>query len=157
APCRSVAAEDIRGLQRRTRQERRALRGRPHRRDKMLERARDLAERLEGDAGIERRRVELLMSEQHLDHANVGLLLEQMRGKAMPQRVQGYRLVDLGHQRRGMAGAVELACRERVDPVLPGKQPALWPRFLPPGPQQIEEIPREHDIAVLVALALLDP
>src|SRR6185437_13887799 len=81
----------------------------------------------------------------------------KMRGKAIPQRVQGYRLVDLGHQRRGMAGAVELACRERVDPVLPGKQPALWPRFLPPGPQQIEEIPREHDIAVLVALALLDP
>src|ERR1700748_135007 len=37
----------------------RALRGRLHRRDQLLERAGDLAERLEGDAGVERRRIEL--------------------------------------------------------------------------------------------------
>ena len=54
----------------------------------MLERARDLAERLEGDAGIERGRVELLVAEQHLDNADVDLLLEQMRGEAVPERVQ---------------------------------------------------------------------
>jgi len=54
----------------------------------MLERARNLAQRLEGDAGVERRRIELLVPEQHLDHANVGLLFEQVRGKAVPQRVQ---------------------------------------------------------------------
>ena len=46
--------------------------------------------------------------------ANVGLLLEQMRGKAMPQRVQGYGLLDLGHLRRAMASPVELARRERL-------------------------------------------
>src|ERR1700736_5318218 len=56
----------------------RALRGRLHRRDEVLERAGDLAERLEGDAGVERRRIELLVAEQHLDDADVGLLLEQM-------------------------------------------------------------------------------
>src|SRR5215470_4944100 len=54
----------------------RGLRGRLHRRDQLLERTGDLAQRLEGDAGIERRRVELLVPEQHLDDANVGLLLE---------------------------------------------------------------------------------
>src|ERR1700675_1444049 len=85
----------------------RALRGRLHRRGEMLERAGDLAECLEGDTGVERRRIELLVPEQHLDDADVGLVLEQMRGKAMPQRVQGYGLVDLGHLRRGMAGPIE--------------------------------------------------
>src|SRR6266699_3520785 len=64
APCRSMAAEDIRDLQRRTGQERRALRGRRHRCGETLERARDLSERLDGDVGVERRRIELLMHER---------------------------------------------------------------------------------------------
>src|SRR5690349_20111050 len=79
----------------------RALCGRPHRRDQLLERAGDLAERLEGDARIERRRIELLVPEQHLNHPDVGLLLKQVRGKAMPQRVQRHGLVELRHHRRG--------------------------------------------------------
>src|SRR6266851_5343042 len=82
---------------------------------------------------------------------------EQMRGEAMPQRVQRYGFVDLGYLRRGMAGAVELACRERLHGIAPGKQPALWPRRLPPGPQQIEEMLRQHHVSVLTPLALLDP
>src|SRR5437899_5066616 len=61
APCRSVIAEDVRDLRRGTGQRRRGLRGRLHRRDELLERAGDLAERLEGDVGIERRRIELLV------------------------------------------------------------------------------------------------
>jgi hypothetical protein len=66
----------------------RVLQRRPHPRDEMFERAGDLAERLEGDPRIERGGIELLVPEQHLDHANVGLRLQQMRGKAVPQRVQ---------------------------------------------------------------------
>src|SRR5712671_8169642 len=45
----------------------RVLCRRSHPRDEMLERARDVAERLEGDARIERRGIELLVPEQHLD------------------------------------------------------------------------------------------
>src|SRR5712691_1544601 len=97
----------------------RALGGRLHRRSEMLERAGDLAERLEGDAGVERRRIERLVPEQHLDHADVGLLLEQVGGEAMPQRVRGDGLVDLRHHRRGVAGAVELARRQRLDRIPP--------------------------------------
>ena len=43
---------------------RRGLRGRLDRRDELLERAGDLAERLEGDTGVERGRVELLVPER---------------------------------------------------------------------------------------------
>src|SRR5271170_117860 len=48
-----------------------------------LERALDVANRVDGDAGIERRRLEFGVSEQHLDHPNVDVLLEQMRGEAV--------------------------------------------------------------------------
>ena len=62
APCRSVAAEDIRDLQRRARHKSRALAGRlslfePAR--DMLQRAHDLADRLGGYSRIQRRGVEL--------------------------------------------------------------------------------------------------
>src|SRR5919109_2704452 len=92
----------------------RALRGRLHRRGEMLERAGDFAERLEGDARVERGGVELLVPEQHLDDADVDLLLERMRREAVPQRVQRDALADLGPLGRGMAGAVELARRQRL-------------------------------------------
>jgi hypothetical protein len=59
--------------------------------------------------------------EQHLDHSDVDVLLEQMGGKAVPQRVERYALVDLGHVGCGMAGTVELARGERVHPALSGK------------------------------------
>ena len=55
-----------------------------------------------------------------------------------------------------MAGPVELAGRERIDPALSGKQPALWSGCLPPGAQQREQMRRQHDVAVFAALALLD-
>src|SRR5713101_5824390 len=42
-----------------------------------LQRAFDVADRVDGDAGIERGRLQLGVSEQDLDHANVDILLEQ--------------------------------------------------------------------------------
>src|SRR5262245_30070071 len=90
APCRSMAAEDIRDLQNRARYARRALAGRSHllelERD-MLQWADHLLDRLGGNPRIERRVLELGVTEQNLDHANVGVLLEQMGGEAVPQRV----------------------------------------------------------------------
>src|SRR5438132_547620 len=54
----------------------------------VLQRAHDLADRLGGDAGIERRGVEPGVTEQHLDDADIDVLLEQVSGKAVPQGVQ---------------------------------------------------------------------
>ena len=86
-PRRSVAAEDIRDLQRRAGHASPAsgrrlallqLRG------DVIERADDLADRFGGNPCVERRRVKLGVTEQNLDHADVDVLLEQMRGKAVP-------------------------------------------------------------------------
>ena len=118
-PCRSMAAEDIRDLQSWTRHAaprfRRAARLLELEGD-MLQRAHDLADRLGGDTSIERRGIELGVTEQDLDHADVDVLLEQMGGKAVPQGVERYALLDLGHMGGGMAGTIELAGRERLAP-----------------------------------------
>ena len=70
-----------------------------------LQRALDVADRVDGDAGVERGRLQLGVSEQHLDHANVDVLLEQMGGEAVAQRVRRDALGDPGRLRRGVDGA----------------------------------------------------
>src|SRR5450755_1273235 len=122
-----------------------------------VEWAHDLLDRLGGDPRIERRGIELGVPEQHLDHSDIDVLFQQVSGEAVPQGVERYALVDLGLIGGGMAGAIELARRHRVHPVLSREQPALWPRQLPPGPHQIEQMRGQHDIAILAAFALLDP
>src|SRR5215467_13813489 len=157
-PCRSMAAEDIRDLQSRARHPRRALAGRPDLLElqcDMLQRAHQMLDRPGGHPRIERRRIELGVTEQNLDHADVDVLLQEMGGEAVPQRVERYALVDLGYLSCCMASAIELAHREMVDPVLSGKQPSLRPCCPPPGAQQFEQMRREHHVAVFVALALL--
>src|SRR5450631_2596473 len=138
-PRRSVVAENIRDLQPWTRHARRASGGRlglfELARD-AIERAHDLPDGIGGDARIERRGVELGVPQQDLDHPNVDILLQQVGGKAVAERMRRHALADLGHMGRRMAGARELARRHRADRVLSGKQPTLRVGRLVPGAQQ---------------------
>jgi hypothetical protein len=43
------------------------------------------------------------------------------------RNVQGDGLIDLRHHRRSMAGAIELAGRQRLPEIAPGKQPTPGP------------------------------
>ena len=95
-----------------------------HQQLEMLERAGHRPDRLCRDAGIERGRVELGMPEQDLDDADVDVLLEQMGGEAVAQRMGRDALLDAGRFRRLMDGAVELARRDRLAGCA-GKQPAM--------------------------------
>src|SRR5450755_3844605 len=122
-----------------------------------IERAHDFADGFGGDAGIERGGVELGVAEQHLDHPDIGVLLQKMRRKAVTKGVRGHRLADLGHLGRGIAGAPELARRHRVDRIHSGKQPPVWACHVVPGAQQLKQMRRKHHVAVLVAFALFDP
>ncbi len=62
-----------------------------------------------------------------------------------------------------MEGPAELAGGERIDRLLAGEQPTAGQHHPvlapgpPPGAQQIEQGCRQHGIAVLAPLALLDP
>src|SRR5499427_8846300 len=128
-----------------------------------VERACHLAERTDGDAGVERRRVELLVSEQNLNNPDIGLLLKEMRGKAVPQCMNADALGNAGARRGQANDPVELA-RTRMLPAVAGKQPrltgrhpSLLARDAPPVAQHLEKVGRENDIPVLLALALFDP
>src|SRR5271169_2285803 len=70
--------------------------GRSYLGEQQVERAGDFANRLDGDTGIERRGVELLVAEQYLNDTDVGLPFEQMRGEAMAQGVNPHALIDPG-------------------------------------------------------------
>ena len=74
-----------------------------------LQRADHLAQDLGGHVRVDRRGLELLVPEQDLDHADVDLLLQQVGGEAVAQRVHRHALVDLRGLGSGMDGAVELA------------------------------------------------
>jgi hypothetical protein len=41
-----------------------------------------------GDTGVKRRGVEFGMTQERLNHANIDILLEEVRGEAVPQRVR---------------------------------------------------------------------
>src|SRR6266568_6312202 len=97
----------------------------------VLQRAHDLTDRLGGDAGIERRGVELGVTEQHLDDADIDVLLEQVGGKAVPQGVQRDALVDLRQLGCSMAGAIELARRHRLRRIAARKWPTPGSRRPP--------------------------
>src|SRR5665811_943857 len=89
-----------------------------------------------------------------------------MGGKGVSKRMERYALADSGRIGRLMEQAIELAGCHRLARPLAWKQPALLhgscgietpPARLPPLAQQVERIGRQHDIAVLAALGLLDP
>src|SRR6516164_8468986 len=128
-----------------------------------VERARHLADRADGDAGVERRRIELFVPEQHLDDADIGLLFQEMGGKAMPQCVDADTFGNAGTPRCQANDAVELARTRmlpavaRKQPGLSGRHPSLLARDPPPVAQQLKKIGRENDIPILLALALFDP
>jgi hypothetical protein len=75
------------------------------------------------------------MAEQHLDHANVHVLLKQMGGKAMPECMRRHAFVDSGLGGCLVHGAIELACTQRLDRIAAGEQPQLRPLDQPPVAQ----------------------
>jgi hypothetical protein len=93
----------------------------------------------------------------NLDDPNISLLLQEMRGEAVPQRVNADALGDAGACRRHANDAVELAPTHVLatvageQPGLAGMHPSLLARDAPPFAQYIEQVGRENDIAILLA------
>ena len=89
-PGGPVVAEDGRNLQRWTIHQCRASGGRLVLVELQIEtfqRAHDCPDGVGGDARVERRRFQFRMSEQDLNHPDIGILLQKMGRKAMPERV----------------------------------------------------------------------
>jgi len=130
-----------------------------------VERALDGSDHAGGNARGARRGVQFVVPQQRLDEADVGSAFQQVGREAVAQRVQRHALPDPGRIGRLMKQAVELAGGHGLAGPGARKQPAFrhrrlrtmtrWAR-LPPLAQEIERLGRQHDIAVLAALGLLD-
>src|SRR5262245_46051078 len=135
------------------------------RRIQACERALDLGDYSSRHAGIASRRLELVMSKQRLNQAYVLASLEQMGREGMAKRMKRERLAQSGGFHGFLEKPAKLACGQWLMTVAAGKQPTLFrlnadvipsrPR-LPPLPQQVEGLGRQHYVPVLVALRLHD-
>src|ERR1700746_1690353 len=98
------------------------------------------------------------MAQKCLNHANIDILLEEVGGETVPQRVWRHGLLDSCGLGGGTDGAAELAGRQRLARVAAGNQPASRqqqaapPPLPPPGAQQFEQLRREHRVAVPATL-----
>ena len=122
----------------------------------------DSVDRPGRDLGVESGRLKLGVTEQHLDDADVDILFEQVGGEAVTQRVRADAFADAGDLGGLLDCAMQLPRRDRIGAAAAGEQPAVRkhdpasPAFAPPQPQEYQELRREHRVAVLAALALLD-
>src|SRR6476620_293907 len=73
----------------------------------------------------------------------------------VPQRVWRHPLLDLGHLGGGVNDAVELARRQRQQPIAAREQPHRRPRNAIPIAEEIEQHWREHRIAIPSAPCLV--
>src|SRR5271165_7622285 len=135
------------------------------RRVQALKRALDLGDQSGRHAGVASRRLELVVSNQRLNHPNVRAPLEQMGREGMAKRMKGERLAQPGGFRGLLEQSAELARGHWLMIATAGKQPALFRRNagvmlgrprLPPLPQQVEDLGRQHHVSVLAAFRLHD-
>ena len=83
--------------------------------------------------------------------------LQEMGGEAVPQRMRRCVLLDPGRLRSRVAGAGKLTRGDRLEWIAAREQPAPRAANQPPIAQQIKQPRRQHCVAILAALALLDP
>ena len=131
----------------------------------LIERALHCRDQAGRDPRVARRRLQLLVSEQRLDRPDVGAAIEQVRGEAVPERVQRHLLLDAGGGERLLEETRHLPRRQMRVLAPAGKKPALGRRYAiivvrapdrPPLAQQRVQLRRQHHVPVLAALALLD-
>ena len=97
------------------------------------------------------------MAEQELDGAHVGAGLEQMAGERVAQRVGGQALGNAGQAQGSLAGLCDGVAADMAVGTLSREEPVSGGPGAPPVvAEDREQAGREHDVAVLGALALLD-
>ena len=116
----------------------------------MIERARHRLHRSGRYLGVNGGGIDLGVAQQHLDHADIDALFEQVSGKRMAQSVRTHALMDPGELGRLMHGAVQLSRRDRIGAAAAWEQPAIGEHhpaalaFAPPLTKQIQQVRGKH-------------
>src|SRR5580704_16691904 len=79
-----------------------------------------------------------------------------MDGKSVPQTVRGDRLGQAGEVVRFRTGLSHRIPGDRLDGAIAGEEPRLWLPYLPIITEDLQQLGRQHHVAILLALALLD-
>ena len=97
------------------------------------------------------------VTQQQLDRAEIGPGLQQVNSKGVTQGVRRHRFADTALQPYLATDAVDGGCRDRVAGAVTGKQPVSGMGTLPIVPEHGQQFGRQHDIAIFVAFALVNP
>src|SRR3954451_13682234 len=106
------------------------------------------------------RGVEAAVAEQDLDGPQVGAVLQQVSGEAVPKRMYGDVLVQPRGEARRLAGVIDGPVCDRSTGDISREEPGTGlvdlaaPVRFPVFPQQGQQPGREHDEAILGSLGL---
>src|SRR4029077_5786606 len=125
-----------------------------------VERAFDAGDHAGSDAPIARRGVQFVVTQERLDDSDISAALQQVGREAVAQRVQRHALLDPGFIGRLVEQSAQLAGGHRLAQPAARKQPAFLkgrcvietPTHLPPLPQQIDRLRRQHALGILPPL-----
>ena len=96
------------------------------------------------------------MTQQRLNDPDIGVCLQQMRGEAVAQSVQGRGLRDPRHVFGCHEGPVQLPGRQGRNLWLARKQPAFGSRLAPILTEHLKQAWGQHGLPVLAALTPVD-
>ncbi|MGA8481810.1 MAG: hypothetical protein WB696_27915, partial [Chthoniobacterales bacterium] len=108
------------------------------------------------DSGIMRRGLDVAVAQQRLNNANVGALLEQVRGEAMAQGVYGNAFGQPGPAGGFATGQLQSSAVHVPSLAPGGKHPERRACGAPPDAEYVQQSFGKHGVAVFVPLALLD-
>jgi hypothetical protein len=97
------------------------------------------------------------VTEQQLDGAEIGTGLQQVNGKGVTQGVRRHRFADAALQPYLPTGAIDGGWSDWLPGAVTGKQPLSGMGALPIVPEHGQQFGWQHDIAIFVALALVNP
>ena len=96
------------------------------------------------------------MAQQELDGTDVGACFQQVRSEAVTKRVRSDGFSDATVAASEATGELYCSCVEGMIFALSRKEPGGRPFRFPVLAEQLEELGRKHDVAVLVTLSLAD-
>ena len=109
-----------------------------------------------GDPQVASRGCEASVTEQQLNGAQIGTGFEQMDGKGVAQRMRCDGLGESGESMGLLTCVLDRLSRDRVVGLTAREQPLLRVHSFPVATQDIQQLRREHDVAIFTTFALLD-
>ncbi len=122
-----------------------------------IERANGLGEDIGCHLRIERGGGQVIMPQQNLNDTQISAALQEVGGKAVPKRMHRHVLGETGCLARSVTRHCEHFWIDMTARITTGKQPNTRAGPQPIGAQNLQQLFRQHGLALFAALPVLDP